>query len=164
MILSAIFPLSEVWTPHPRIWLNRDYFFISWGGWMRPRCRVSCVTGASNWYWLTVGQGLLFLHQVRVEGECFYFFCFFTFIPVSLSSLSQMTPPSISYGRWLTIRLCSGSSLSCLWFSCDLASDCHCALYFDSSQFFIYHNYIWVSLWSFKDGVLEPLRGRNTYL
>ena len=24
----------------------------------------------------------------RVEGECFYFFCFFTFIPVPLSSLS----------------------------------------------------------------------------
>ena len=26
--------------------------------------------------------------QVRVEGECFYFFLFFTFIPFSLSSLS----------------------------------------------------------------------------
>ena len=55
---------------------------------MWRRCRVSSVTGASNWYWLPVGQGLLSLKQVRVEGECFYFFCFFTFTPVSLSSLS----------------------------------------------------------------------------
>ena len=45
-------------------------------------------------YWLTDGQGLLSLQQVRVEGECFYFFCLFmcTFIhfsvsPMSLSSL-----------------------------------------------------------------------------
>ena len=57
------------------------------GGRVVRRCRVSYVTGASNWYWLTVGQGLLSLQQVRVEGECFYFFCFFTFIPVPLSSL-----------------------------------------------------------------------------
>ena len=41
-----------------------------------------------NWYWLTVGQGLLFLQQVRVQEECFYFFCFFTFIHFPLSSLS----------------------------------------------------------------------------
>ena len=38
---------------------------------------------------------------VRVEGECFYFFCFFTFIPVPLSSLSlsfiSSTLSSISF-------------------------------------------------------------------
>ena len=50
------------------------------GGWVRQRCCVFYVTGASNWYWLTGGQGLLSLLQVKVEGECFYFFCFFTFI------------------------------------------------------------------------------------
>ena len=65
------------------------------------RCCVSYITGASNWYWLTVGQGLLSLYWVRVEGECFYFFCFFTFIPVSLSSLSlsfiSSTLSSISF-------------------------------------------------------------------
>ena len=44
---------------------------------------VAYVTGASNWSWLTVGQGLLSLWQVGVEGECF-----FTFIPVLLSSQS----------------------------------------------------------------------------
>ena len=49
--------------------------------------KVSCIllTWASNWYWLTVWQGLLSLQQVWVEGEClffFYFFCFFTFIPL----------------------------------------------------------------------------------
>ena len=32
-----------------------------WGGRVVWRCRVSYVTGASNWYWLTVGQGLLSL-------------------------------------------------------------------------------------------------------
>ena len=58
-----------------------------WGGWVRQRCRVSCVTRASNWYWHIVGQGLLSLQQVGIEGECFYF-CFFTFIHFPLSSLS----------------------------------------------------------------------------
>ena len=57
-------------------------------GWVWWRCRVSEVIGASNWYWLPAGQGLLSLLQVRVEKECFYFFCFFTFIPVVRSSLS----------------------------------------------------------------------------
>ena len=42
------------------------------GGWVRQRCHVSYATGASNWYSLTVGQGLLSLQQVRVEGEMFY--------------------------------------------------------------------------------------------
>ena len=68
------------------------------------RYRVSYVTGASKWYWLSVGQGLLFL----IKGECFYFFCFFTFIPVPVSSLSlsfiSSTISSISLlpfsGRW----------------------------------------------------------------
>ena len=68
---------------------------------MVRRCCVSYITGASNWYWLTVGQGLLSLWWVRVEGECFYFFCFFTFIPVPLSSLSlsfiSSTLSSISF-------------------------------------------------------------------
>ena len=43
------------------------------GGWVRQRCRVSYVTGASNLYWLIVGQGLLSLHQVGEEGECSYY-------------------------------------------------------------------------------------------
>ena len=38
------------------------------------------VTRASKWDWLTVGQGLLSLQQVRVKGECYNFFCFFPFI------------------------------------------------------------------------------------
>ena len=29
------------------------------GGRVWRRCRISCVTWVSNWYWLTVGQGLL---------------------------------------------------------------------------------------------------------
>ena len=55
---------------------------------MRQWCPVAFVTGVSISYWLTVGQGLLSLQQAKVEGESFYFFCSFTFIPVSLSSLS----------------------------------------------------------------------------
>ena len=63
------------------------------GAWAscNERCRVSYVTGASNWYWLTVGQGLLSLQQVRVDGECFYFS---TFIPVPLSPLPHSVIPS----------------------------------------------------------------------
>ena len=33
----------------------------------------------------------------RIEGECFYFFCFFSFIPVPLSSLSLSFISSISF-------------------------------------------------------------------
>ena len=75
-----------------------DCFTFHWfttsimGGWVRQRCRVSCVNGASSWYWLTVGQGLLSLQQVRVEGvvlfllflQHFYFHSFSSFSPVSL--------------------------------------------------------------------------------
>ena len=70
------------------IWLGTPSAPPSGVRWVRQRCRVSCVTGASNWYWLTVGQGLLSLQQVRVEGECFIFYCFLTFIQFPLSPLS----------------------------------------------------------------------------
>ena len=66
---------------------TKKILWIFWGGRMVWRCCVSYVTRASNWYWLTLGQGLLSFWQVRVEGECFYFLRFFTFIPVPLSSL-----------------------------------------------------------------------------
>ena len=58
-------------------------------GWVRQWFHVSCFTGASNWDWLTVEQGLLSLQQVRVEGECFYFFFYFTFFHFPLSPLFQ---------------------------------------------------------------------------
>ena len=58
------------------------------GDLLRQRYRVSCVTGASNCYLLTVGQGLISLQQVWAEGKCFYFFCFFAFIHFPLSPLS----------------------------------------------------------------------------
>ena len=67
------------------------------GGRVVRRCRVSYLTGTSNSYWLTVGKGLLSLKQVRLEGECFYFFCFFNFIPVPPSSLFlSFISPTIS--------------------------------------------------------------------
>ena len=62
-----VIPNTE-YTRCPVVWL------------VRQRCRVSYVTEASKWYLLTVGQGLLSFQKVKVEGECFYFFCFFTFI------------------------------------------------------------------------------------
>ena len=46
---------------------------------------VTCVS-MSPGHPIDIGLQL-FLYQVRVEGECFYFFCFFTFIPVPLSSV-----------------------------------------------------------------------------
>ena len=61
-------------------------------GWVRRRCPVAFVTGAPNWYWLTVGQGLLSLQQVRVEEECcnfFYSFTFFHFLSLLYPSLSS---------------------------------------------------------------------------
>ena len=53
--------------------LARIFGYGCEGGRVWWRCHVSYVTGAFNWYWLTVGQ------QVRVEGACFYFFLFFYF-------------------------------------------------------------------------------------
>ena len=50
---------------------------------------------------LQLGKACYPCKQVREEGECFYFFCFFTFIPVPLSSLSlsfiSSTISSISF-------------------------------------------------------------------
>ena len=61
---------------------------VQWLLLVRRRCPVAFVTGASNWYWLTVGQGLLSLQQVKVEGGCCYFFSSFVFFHFSASSLS----------------------------------------------------------------------------
>ena len=116
-------------------------------GWVRQRCRVSCVTGASNWYWLTIVQGLLSLQQVKVEGECFYFFCFFTFIHFPLSSLSL----SFLF-HLLHYLFCLSSPF--LWETTEddvslnpntinqksfvLVSDCHWALFFVSMKLWGY--------------------------
>ena len=74
--------------------------------WMRQRCRVSCVTGVSNKDWLTDGQGLLSVQQVRVEGGIYHFFCFFTIIhfplpPMSLSFIfSTISSISLLLSFW----------------------------------------------------------------
>ena len=69
-----------------------NWYWLTAGEGLLTLCRVSCFTGASNWYWLTAGEGLLTLQLLRVEGvvgrgEYFYFFCFFTFISFPLSPL-----------------------------------------------------------------------------
>ena len=67
-----------------------SHFLLGWLG----SAKVSCilVTRVSNWYWLTVGQGLLSLKQVRVEGHVsFRLFLHFhscsSFFPVPLFHL-----------------------------------------------------------------------------
>ena len=95
------------------MFINYDIVFKSvcmmrWGGWVRRRCPVAFVTRVLNWYWLTVGQGLLSLQQLRVFGKCCYFFCSFTFCHFPLSSLFlsfiSSIISSISFlpfsGRW----------------------------------------------------------------
>ena len=65
-----------------------------------------CILRHRGVHWLTVGQGLLSLQQVRVEEGCFYFFCFFTVIflsPLSLSFISS-TISSISLLTFSGIR------------------------------------------------------------
>ena len=80
---------------------------------MWQRCRVSCVTRTSNWYWLTVGQGLLSLQQVWVEGECLissvsslsFIFLFLPCPSLSSSQLSLLSLFSLSLGdntKWPT--------------------------------------------------------------
>ena len=44
----------------PISWFVQMYHMSSGYEWVRQRCRVSYITGASSWYWLTVGQGLLY--------------------------------------------------------------------------------------------------------
>ena len=55
------------------------------GGWVRRRCPVAFVTGASNWYWLTAGKDL---QQVRVEG-----YVVISYVPsLSFTSLFLLYP------------------------------------------------------------------------
>ena len=83
---------------YPFLHHMQNWYLMCGGGRVVWRCCVSYITGVSNWYWLTIGQGLLSLEQVRVEAECFYFFCFFIFIPIPLSSLSlSFISSSISF-------------------------------------------------------------------
>ena len=48
---------------------NTQYTKLSWG-WL-GEAKVLCIIRAFSWYWLTVGQGLLSLQQVRIEGNVF---------------------------------------------------------------------------------------------
>ena len=59
------------------------------GGWF-GEAKVSCsfCHWGVDWYWLTVGQGLLSLQQARVEGEWCYFFCSFIVFHFPLSALA----------------------------------------------------------------------------
>ena len=76
---------------HSTSWINRwnltKLTQMFRDGWFRQSSHVSYVIGAPNWYWLTVGQGLLSLLQVMVERECSNFFCFVAFFPFPLSPI-----------------------------------------------------------------------------
>ena len=54
-------PASDCMVLLSKVFLYCPFMVLIGGGWVVRRCRVSYVTGASNWYWLTVGQGLLSL-------------------------------------------------------------------------------------------------------
>ena len=72
--------------------LVQSYLDILCLGWL-GEAKVSCfLHHQSNWYGLIVWQGLLSLQQVRVEGECFYFFCLllsFIYLVLTCPSLSS---------------------------------------------------------------------------
>ena len=69
------------------------YFCCIWSNWVKQTSRVSCVTRASNWYWLTVGQSMLSFQQVWVEGNCLissvFTFIHFPHSPLSLYFISS---------------------------------------------------------------------------
>ena len=54
---------------------------------MWRRCRVSCVTGRPTDVGLQFGKACTLVAGMG-RAVCFYVFCFFTFIPIPLSSLS----------------------------------------------------------------------------
>ena len=70
-------------------------------GWVRQRCGFSYFTVPPSGYWFIIGQGLLFLQRVRVEGGKFLFLLFlqfhsFSFLPYpSLSSLLSLSSCSL---------------------------------------------------------------------
>ena len=93
--------------------LSNRNLLVYGSGRVVQRCHVSYVTGASNWYWLTVGQGLLSLKQVRAEGGSFIssvsslsFLFLFLPCPSLLSPLlSLLSLSSLSLGdntKWAT--------------------------------------------------------------
>ena len=64
--------------------LNPKANWLQWGGRVVRRCCVSYITGASNWYWLTVvgkGRGGMFLFLLFL-----HFHSSSSFFPVPLSS------------------------------------------------------------------------------
>ena len=79
---------------------------VGGGGRVWRRSRVSYVTGASNWYWITAGQGLLSLQQVKVEGNVFissvsslsFMFIFLSYPSLSSPLLSLLSLFSLSLG------------------------------------------------------------------
>ena len=54
---------------------------------------------------LQVGQGLLSLQQVRVEGDCFYFFCVFTIIHFHFSPVLSLSSPLLSLQSLFSLSL-----------------------------------------------------------
>ena len=59
-LILLCFPLSSTSSSIPFTFLWAEiHTRVAGGGRVVQRCCVSYVTRASNWYWLTVGQGLL---------------------------------------------------------------------------------------------------------
>ena len=71
---------------------------------------ILCQLRAPNWYWFTVGLGLLSLLQVRVDGEYTYFFCFVTFFHFPLPPLSLF---HLLYYLFYLFSFCLGDDTKC---------------------------------------------------
>ena len=79
--------------------MSRFAFSVKWG-WL-GEAKVSCIL--HHWSWLTVGQGLLSLQQVRVAGGMLWFLLFllchlFSFLPSPSLSSPLLSLFSLSLG------------------------------------------------------------------
>ena len=121
-----------------------SFTLVIWGGWVRQRCRVSYVTVASTWYWLTVGI-VAILQQVRqsCRVSCITVVSTWYWLTVGQGLLFCKAKLSCTAGRvsyvtvvstwyWLTIGqgllFCSSKAkLSCILRHCgglQLGKDC----------------------------------------
>ena len=121
--------------------LTTSHMLMGWLGEAKESCSFCC--GVPNWYWLTVGQGLLSLQQVRVEGGMLLFLLFlhlfhFPFSSLSLSFISSTISSlfSLSLGddtKWPTrvdVSLNPTQSINhiCLCWS-EIKSDYYCGVF-----------------------------------
>ena len=71
---------------------NVIFYNFEWhfgGGWVSRGVLYLASPGHPTDIGLQLGKACYLCSRLRVEGECYYFFCFFTFIPFLSSLLSH---------------------------------------------------------------------------